>query len=434
MLFFKLSKINRYHLFRLWLTYGIPWTGAVLVGLVAVAYARLIDKAFFLFQSLHQHWSWLPWLLTPGCAVLGVFLTKRFFPGSEGSGIPQVIAGLHSEQSIIKKQLLSIRIIIGKIFVSIIGMFGGLSIGREGPTIHVGAALMYMMCRCYPRSNRRIENAFVLAGAAAGLSAAFNTPLAGVVFAIEELGRGFEQKTSGTLITTIIFSGLVALSLSGNYLYFGKIFVRESFPASFAFVVITIGIGMGLLGAIFTKALLETHRWMPAKLFQCQKNHPCVYALILGLFIAFIGVVSGGQTWGSGYAEARSLLENGIHLSWLYAFWKWLAMVASYLIGLPGGFFAPTLSVGAGFGQLFSALFPAAPLPSLIALCMAGYLSAVTRAPLTSFVIVMEMVDGYALLIPLMAITLISSKVSSLFSPPIYEAMAIRLTSRIEKA
>ena len=114
--------------------------------------------------------------------------------------------------------------------MSFLAILGGFTIGREGPTVQVGAALMFNLRRLYPRSNALIERQLVLAGAAAGLSAAFNTPLAGIVFAIEELTRSFEARASGVLITAIIIAGVIALGLNGNYTYFGTIQIGAHFP------------------------------------------------------------------------------------------------------------------------------------------------------------------------------------------------------------
>ncbi|HEY3595933.1 MAG TPA: chloride channel protein, partial [Paraburkholderia sp.] len=186
---------------RLWQQFGIFWLGAIAVGLTAVLYARLIDWGYDTFLGLQRQHPWAPLLLTPAVAAVAAWLTGRFFRGAEGSGIPQVIATLHTKPGETGARLLTFRILFGKILVSFLGILGGFTIGREGPTVQVGAVLMFNLRRLYPRSNALIERQLVLAGAAAGLSAAFNTPLAGIVFAIEELTRSFEARTSGVLIT-----------------------------------------------------------------------------------------------------------------------------------------------------------------------------------------------------------------------------------------
>ncbi|MFM0170226.1 chloride channel protein [Paraburkholderia sediminicola] len=411
---------------RLWRQYGIFWLGAIAVGLVAVLYARLIDWGYGEFRSVQQRHVWAPLIITPAVAALAVWLTRKFFRGAEGSGIPQVIATLHSKPSEYGARLLSFRILFGKIVVSFLAILGGLTIGREGPTVQVGAALMFNLRRLYPRSNALIERQLVLAGAAAGLSAAFNTPLAGIVFAIEELTRSFEARASGVLITAIIIAGVIALGINGNYTYFGTIQIGAHFPNVLALAVLLTAIVTGLAGGLFGWLLLNTARWIPAPLHQLHSERPVAFAALCGLVIAVVGLISGGTTFGSGYAEARGLLDGHEQLSVFYPFMKMISMVGSYLPGIPGGIFAPSLSIGAGFGDLLHRVFRSMDLPMLIALGMVGYLAAVTQSPITSFVIVMEMINGHALVISLMATALISSRVSRLFAPPLYESLAAR--------
>jgi H+/Cl- antiporter ClcA len=411
---------------RLWRQYGIFWLGAIAVGLTAVFYARLIDVGHNAFLELQTRHRWLTLLLTPAVAALSVWLTRRFFGGAEGSGIPQVIATLHSNTSAVGAQLLTFPILLGKILVSFLAILGGFTIGREGPTVQVGAALMFNLRRLYPRSNALIERQLVLAGAAAGLSAAFNTPLAGIVFAIEELTRSFEARASGVLITAIIIAGVIALGLNGNYTYFGTIDIGAQFPKLFALAVVVTGIVTGIAGGVFGWLLLNTGRWIPPALLRLNRERPVAFAALCGLAIAVIGLISGGTTFGSGYSEARGLLYGTEHLSVLYPLLKMASMIGSYLPGIPGGIFAPSLSIGAGFGNVLHMVFDDMQLPMLIALAMVGYLAAVTQSPITSFVIVMEMINGHALVISLMATALVSSRVSSLFAPPLYEALSKR--------
>ncbi|MEX3976094.1 chloride channel protein [Paraburkholderia caribensis] len=411
---------------RLWRQYGIFWLGAIAVGLTAVFYARLIDFGYNAFLHLQNEHRWLTLFLTPAVAALSVWLTRRLFRGAEGSGIPQVIATLQSNTSAAGMRLLTFPILLGKILVSFLAILGGFTIGREGPTVQVGAALMFNLRRLYPRSNALIERQLVLAGAAAGLSAAFNTPLAGIVFAIEELTRSFEARASGVLITAIIIAGIIALGLNGNYTYFGTIDIGTHFPDSLAVAVVITGIVTGIAGGVFGWLLLNTGRWMPAPLLSLNNERPVAFAALCGLAIAVIGLVSGGTTFGSGYAEARGLLYGTEHLSVFYPLLKMASMIGSYLPGIPGGIFAPSLSIGAGFGNVLHMAFSDMQLPMLIALAMVGYLAAVTQSPITSFVIVMEMINGHALVISLMATALISSRISSVFAPPLYEALAQR--------
>ncbi|MDE2129685.1 MAG: chloride channel protein [Betaproteobacteria bacterium] len=420
-----LTRLIRSRSRRLLLQFGLPWGGALLVGLAAVLYANWSTAAYNQFVAWIAGRPWLAFLITPAFTVLAVFLTRRWFSGSEGSGIPQVIAALHAPRDeTLMKRLFGLRVIFGKLFISLLGFLGGMTIGREGPTVHIGAAIMAETRRFYPHRGPRLERQLLLAGAAAGLSGAFNTPLAGIIFAIEEIARDFENRTNGTMITAVVFSGLTSLALAGNYLYFGQLNVPHSFSIHFVLPVLLTALLCGLLGAAFNWALLRWEVWMPRPLQLWRADKPLLYALIIGLAIAALGVSTGGETWGSGYEQARRLLEGTAPLSQGYAITKWASMIISYMAGIPGGLFSPSLSIGAGLAQWVHAVFAWAPLPALIALCMTGYLAAVTQSPLTSFVIVMEMTNGSGMVIPMMATALLATRVSALFTPPLYEALA----------
>jgi H+/Cl- antiporter ClcA len=412
---------------RLLLQAGLPWGAALLVGLVSVLYADWSTNASKAFLGLIAGRPWLAFVITPALTVFALFLTRRWFTGSEGSGIPQVIAALHAprtEEDTLMRRLFGVRVILGKIGVSLIGLLGGLTIGREGPTVHIGAAIMAEIRRFYPHQSAQLERRLLLAGAAAGISAAFNTPLAGIVFAIEELARNFESRTNGVMITAVVFSGLTSLALAGNYLYFGQINVPENLGGAFVLpVVLSAGI-CGLVGAAFNLAVLRWRTWMPEWLIALRAHKPLLYALAVGLLVAALGVGTRGETWGSGYEQARQLLTGTAPLSEGYAITKWGAMVVTYMAGIPGGLFSPSLSIGAGLAQWVHAVFAWAPMAAVIALCMTGYLAAVTHSPITSFVIVMEMTNGTGMVIPMMATALVASRISAFFTPPLYEALA----------
>lgn len=419
------QRLLKARLRRLLLQYLLPWSGAVVVGLVAVWYARWSTDAYQMFIRAIAGRPWVAFVITPVLTVLAVFLTRKWFGGSEGSGIPQVIAALQAPQDrALISRLFGLRVIVGKIVVSLLGLLGGLTIGREGPTVHLGAAIMNELQRFYPHHTPQLERQLLLAGAAAGLSAAFNTPLAGIIFAIEELARDFNSNLNSTVIITVVFSGLTSLALAGDYLYFGQLNVPQSFHLAFVQPVMVAAILSGLLGAAFNWTLLNWTAWMPKILQTWRMNSPLRYALVIGLMIATLGTLTSNATWGSGYDQARQLLDGTHALSQTYPLTKWASLVISYMAGIPGGLFSPSLSIGAGLAQWVHALFIWAPLPALIALCMTGYLSAVTQSPITSFVIVLEMTNGSNMVIPMMASALVASRISALFTPPLYHALA----------
>ncbi len=412
---------------RLFLQVGLPWFAAVVVGLVAFLYARWIRDAYGLFRDLIHGRAWLAFIITPGLTVFAVYCTRRWFYGTEGGGISQVVAAIHGprdKDDSVMKNFFGLRVIAGKILVSLLGFLGGLSIGPEGPTVHLGVAIMAGTRHFYPYRTQALERRLLLAGAAAGLSAAFNTPLAGVIFALEELARDFETRTNGTMITAAVFAGLTTVALAGNYMYFGQLNVSSHVSVEFVFPVIVAAVLCGLLGAAFSYALLHWRRWLPSRVSDFKSGKPLWWAFALAMVIATVGVATHGQTWGSGYDQARSLLHGTAPLSMAFGMTKWVSLVLTNLVGIPGGLFSPSLSIGAGIAQWVHAMFSWTSMAAVIALCMAGYLAAVTQSPLTSFVIVMEMTNGTAMVIPLMAVALASARLAGLFTPPLYHALA----------
>ncbi|MNQ91842.1 H(+)/Cl(-) exchange transporter ClcA [compost metagenome] len=262
----------------------------------------------------------------------------------------------------------------------------------------------------------------ILAGGAAGIAAAFNTPLAGVAFAVEELGRKLETRTSGVLLSTIILSGMVAIALQGNYHYFGHFGVQDIHLDIIAPVLVT-GIGCGLLGGLFSRMLLWPQRHHRFVVWQWRRMHPVWFAGACGMIVAILGWLSAGMSFGSGYGVTSQVIVSDISLPWHAPITRFLATVVTYFSGIPGGIFAPSLAVGAAVGANAAEFFGLAAQP-VIALCMAGFLAAVTQSPITSAIIVMEMIDSHGMVISLMAVALIAKAVSARMGPELYQQLA----------
>jgi H+/Cl- antiporter ClcA len=407
-----------------WRTRATLWTAATLAGLLVVMFARLADLALAQFAVHTAARPWLPFIYTPLIGMLVVWLTQRFFVGSQGSGIPQVIAAtrLAAHDQPVDK-LVSLRIAFAKIGLGTLALTGGFSAGREGPSVQVAASIMHFFHRFLP--NARVIRApdLILAGGAAGIAAAFNTPLAGIAFAVEELGRKLETRTSGVLLSTIILSGMVAIALQGNYNYFGN-FDIQAVTLDIVPPVLAAGIGCGLLGGLFSRMLLWPQRHRRFVLWQWRSAHPVWFAGICGLIVAALGWFSGGMSFGSGYGITSQLISTDVGIPWHAPLTRFLATVVTYFSGIPGGIFAPSLAVGAAVGADAANLFGLAAQP-IIALCMVGFLAAVTQSPITSAIIVMEMIDSHSMVISLMAVALIAKAVSSRLGPELYQQLAL---------
>jgi H+/Cl- antiporter ClcA len=295
--------------------------------------------------------------------------------------------------------------------------------------VQVGAAIMNSLHGYLPRRLHIPRRHMIIAGGAAGIAAAFNTPLAGIMFAIEELHRGLEQRLSGILIVAIVLAGIVSQALLGNTSYFGLVsFTGLKSPLQLGWVLL-LAIACGLAGGAFARLmLLVTDRNGP--IFSAFRNtHPIRYAAICGLLIALIGLIADGSTFGTGYVETRNLFERDADVPWHFGIDKFFATLISYAAGVPGGIFAPSLAIGAGIGNNLAVLLAdQLSTGTVLVLCAAGFLAAVTQAPITAFVIVIEMVSGYGLVIDLMVVSLLASVVSRALCPPLYRTLAHRIT------
>ncbi|MBA3034508.1 MAG: chloride channel protein [Gammaproteobacteria bacterium] len=410
---------------RLWLRGMVFWGGSIGVGLAAVLFALGAEKAEHYHRLLLGLSPYLPLLITP-LGLAGVtWVTRRYFVGSQGSGIPQTIAALDSAQ--IRDRVLSLRIAFGKIMLTLVGLSCGASVGREGPTVQVGAAIMHSLGRLVRFSRVQSANGLILAGGAAGVAAAFNTPLAGIVFAIEEMSRSsFQHRTNGTILTGVILAGITSMAILGNHPYFGQ--TSASLPFDQAWIAVVLcGGACGLLGGLFARLLIAMSRGLPGRPGELARAHPVAFAAACGFVLALIGLISGSTVYGTGYTEARHILEASEQLPAEYGVLKFLATLVSYASGIPGGIFAPSLAVGAGFGLNLAEIMPYAPVGAVVLLAMVAYFAGVVQAPITAFVIVMEMTDNHDMVMPLMATALIATAVSRLVCPrPLYRTLAER--------
>ncbi|MBB3224022.1 chloride channel protein [Pseudoduganella umbonata] len=408
-----------------WITRAVVVGAAAIAGLVVVGFSWLAESGLGLFLGMADGVWWLPLLWTPlACAAI-VWVTRRHVPGAAGSGIPQVIAALDPALSGGRRpRLVSLRLSMAKIGLTSAGLLGGLSLGREGPSVQIAAGVMLAARRWLPRRSGVSAHSLLVAGGAAGIAAAFNTPLAGVMFAIEELSRTPEQRNSGLIVAGIVLAGLIAVSIHGNGTHFGVIH-----PGPIGLFLVWPGLLVtlvtGAAGGLFARLLLTCLRGQSADLpTRWRARYPVRFAAGCGLAVAIIGAVSAGATYGSGNEATRGLLENSAAVPGGFAFLKFAATWLTAWSGVPAGIFAPSLSIGAALGHDIALLTGYTQGAALIALGMVGFLAAATQAPLTAFIIVMEMVDGHGMVLSLMACAVVASTVSRVLTPPLYTALA----------
>ena len=412
--------------FGLWRHRLLFLVGGIGVGLAAVLMAGLADAAQGAFRQGLGVSPWVALGLTPFGFALCAWLAREVFPNAQGSGIPQVIAARQTGQLALRRALVSLRVAAGKIVVMSLGLLFGASTGREGPTVQVGAAIMAAAGHLTPE---RVPG-LILAGGAAGVAAAFNTPLAGIVFGIEELGRAYEARTGGLIVAAIVAAGLTAMALTGNYTYFGTSSATLPFGPGWIAVPVIGALG-GLAGGGFARIVILFARGLPGRLGGAIAARPVAFAAACGLGVALCGLASGGTVYGTGYEEARALLHGTAESHPDFAPLKFVASLLSAISGIPGGLFAPSLSVGAGLGAALQGWFSGVPVAALVLLGMVAYLTGALQAPITAFVIVTEMTQDHALMIPLMVTALIADAVSkAVCREGLYHALAHILLER----
>ncbi len=415
----------------LWRQRLLVWTCGILIGLLAAAFSEIADKSQDIFTHIVHINRFIPLIMTPVIFAFAAGATVRWFPSIPGSGIPQAIAARELHDKDARQWLLGARSIFGKIFLTALCLMSGASIGREGPTVQVGAALL-MMCAAFKVLNT--DRSLILAGAASGIAAAFNTPIAGIVFAIEEMARGFHRRNSTLILMSVVLSGAASMTILGNYNYFGV--TTENFvPATDWLPMLVIGVFGGLGGALFSWML--THGLQLLKRFtgKTMLKNPVLFAAACGLLVAVLGLMTQGQTYGTGYGLVNNLLHGKDLVSWGCAIAKLLATALSSICNIPGGIFSPSLSVGAAMGTSLLPLFKHTTEQVVVMMAMVAYLSGVTQAPITSAIIVIEITGNNFMPAPLIAIAVLASAVSQVFCPvSLYHMLAHEYAGRALQA
>lgn len=395
------------------------WLGAVIIGLLISTMTLLSEWASEFYRTVSLAYPWFNFVVAPFGLALTAWITFRFFPGSQGSGIPQVKTALELSHTMEERsKLISFRIAIGKTFLPIMGLLSGASVGFGGPATHVGASLMASLGRAFKFPAHYMEKGLLLAGSAAGFAAMFSAPLGGIMFAIEEMGRTLEERIGTLVLTAIIFSGVTAYSILNHTIYFTD--NQLSLPWGYSWLAIPLcGISGGLLGGIFSKIIVSVQNYIR------KRGYPIVWvAFICGCVIALLGYLSQGESFGTGYQLARNILLEQATVDPLFPIYKMLATIATFFSGIPSGIFVPSIATGAGLGANLANWFPIAPTSVIILLSITAYFAGMLQSPLTSFVVVLEMTHSHDLSIPLMAAAFLASGTSKLINPqPLYRAL-----------
>jgi CIC family chloride channel protein len=414
---------------RRWIFPRAALVGAIAGG-VALAFRAALTEADALRNSLISWAHTLPflgWLFPVGLTMIGagiaVAITRRYAPEAAGSGIPHLEAVLHRYRNLEWKRVLPV-----KFFAGIIAIGSGLALGREGPTVQMGGSIGDGVSRILKVSEHE-RLTLISAGAGAGLAAAFNAPLAGLIFVLEEVRRDFQPIMFGATFVAAVIADIITRIGSGQF----PVFTVPSYgmpPLSSLPIFALLGIMAGLLGVLFNRSLLTTvdlFRRIPPRLV-------VPFAAIAGGIIGLVGWFSP-MMLGSGNSLAQITLQGNLLLSIipLYFGIRFLLTTTSYGTGAPGGIFAPLLVLGAllglAIGQIFNFLAPSVvPIPAVFAVVgMAAYFTAIVRAPLTGIMLIVEMTGNYSQMLPLLVSCFCAYAVAEFLKDlPIYEALLER--------
>lgn len=386
---------------------------AIASALVAIAYAKGIDWANETMIRVSRDFKWAFLVASPLWFILSWALVKYLGPEASGSGIPQVMAAI--DQAATNRGLgpsvgRSLRLVTVKIASSLSATLSGGILGREGPTIQISALLFELFDGLFKRyvSSRRSREALLIAGGGAGLAAAFNTPLGGVVFAIEELASQHFKTFKGMLILTVVTAGYVTQAVLGPYLYIGHPAIGVVTPRD-TMIGLTASAGIGILGALFGVVLFKAMTWTRS----LNTKRKLALAAAVGAAMSLACLLIGPDASGSGTLLIRKLLfgtaKEAAEVGWALALWRMVGMTLTYISGCAGGIFAPSLGAGAAIGAVLASTITVGNHSLIIVLGMIAFLTGATRSPFTCFILVFEMTDRQAAVMPMMASALIAS-------------------------
>ena len=399
----------------------------LIAGLTAVGfrlsleYAERLRNTFLGFSRSHEFYYWpLPAILFGLSIAMVVLVTLKFTPDAGGSGIPHLKGYLEGLLAFRAWRILFIKFIGG-----VIGIGSGLALGREGPTVQMGAAVAKIFGD-FLAPNRVERKILISAGAGAGLAAAFNAPLAGVFFVMEELQNSFNRIVLVTAFVACVTADIVCRLLMGHLPVFHIAISRYPELGMFPFFIL-LGLFLGFLGLLFNKSLLAASVFVQ----RFTLINKILLASGLGIGFGLLGLILP-ESLGTGTDLIENVLKNTVasHQLLMYFILRFILTMVSYSTGAPGGIFAPLLLLGVLIGSFFGfvvlGFYPNADFDFSVwgVLGMAGYFSAIVRAPVTGTILILEMTGAYDLLLPLMIVSIISYSIPEYFKDrPIYEAL-----------
>ncbi len=395
----------------------------VLCGFIAVGFHLAIHYVFGKMWEIFADASPLIWLTLPlmpavGGLFVGIALYK--FPSASGSGIPQTKAAFHNNFGLIRFRDGILRFII-----STISLGTGTSLGREGPTVHLCAAVASKVGQVFGLAKNKIQ-AMIPVGVGAGIASAFNTPISAITFVFEELLDDFNSKALGGILLAVVIAATIARAILGeNPAFQLETYTFHSY--SWVFISPIVGLSAGVAGIYFVRILLAWRERVK------ESNIPVIFRPALGgLAVGIIGVSvflltdrQHNGIFGIGYEDLSSVLAGNIVLkaAILLLIGKFVACLLAYSFGGSGGLFAPVLFIGGMLGGCIGLLLKlfwdldASVVGAVSLLGMGAFFAAVIRCPITSILIIFEMTLNYEIILPLMIGNMLAYYISNKYRP-----------------
>ena len=412
----------------------------VVCGFVAVAFHLSIDiiAHFVMGAAERLEESDRPWMiaLLIGAPTLGGLITglavKKYGPGVAGSGIPQTKHAFHMKFGYLRMKDAAVRFVIGAISVG-----SGMSLGREGPTVHICSAVASKIARTFGLAKSRVQS-LVPAGMGAGIAAAFNTPIAAMFFVFEELYDHFSSKAIFGILIAVVLAGVVErLCLGENAAY---VIANIDYVTDWWMLIcLPLGIICALLGHFFVGTLLAAREWFKESKWFPSWLQPAFGGLLVGVIGTSVLVITGHHgIFGLGYQDLVSALNGKFDHTFLVLLvlllvGKFTATILAYASGGSGGLFAPVLFIGGILGALVAALsqrvfyFEASAVGGIALLGMGAFFAAVIRCPMTSIMIVFELTRNYTIILPLMAGNILAWGIATRLRPVgMYDALLVQ--------
>lgn len=394
----------------------------IISGIVCCFYAKFFSYVEDLNIRLMKSQGSFFFLLSPILLSLSFLIITKFAQGAAGSGIPQVMVCAEKEHSHMARVFLSLKVVVAKIVSSLIALLSGAAIGREGPSLQISAGIAHSVGNYAKKLGIKVKSEqLLIAGAASGLAAAFNTPIGGVVYAVEELTQEHVRSFKDTLLFAVVIAGFTAQLIMGNYLYLGIPEIHFTNALNNIAIVSLVAFLSGAMGSLFSITLVKLIRWRKSKTLGTQILIVCcVSAVLMSSYFLF-----GERTILSGKESINNVLFSRNNLAISEMVMRFLSPLLSSMTGIAGGVFAPSLSAGATIGGVASEyLFP--ELRNTLGLCgMIGFLTGVTHTPITSFVLVLEMTDRHSAVLAMMLSAVFSSLGSRVFGKKSFYELSV---------